>query len=129
MAKRKKEDFEDHVLIEGGVKVILEHIQEGWNGYYDPEDPEDEPLIRFNVFAHKKLMNPYAEYSYGDDKYHYMSDSSYCTQMPTNISKKMIDRALKVIMYEVKDAVIGGNSIKKTCERLSWLSPNDFKKR
>jgi hypothetical protein len=32
-----------------GIRVSFEDIGEGWNGDYDPEDPTDEPLLRFTV--------------------------------------------------------------------------------
>jgi len=117
---------EIHALIEDKVKVIFEDIGEGWNGDYNPDDPDDVSLYRFDVFAHESLKNEYAEDSMIEDGYGFMLDSSYCTQMPTNTPKPIMDMALKRIMEEVKDAVIDGYSIKKICEGLSWLSPSDF---
>jgi len=32
------------------VRVELEWIGEGYEGDYDPEDPEDVPLLRFTVY-------------------------------------------------------------------------------
>ena len=119
--------FEDRELIEDGVKVTFEYIGEGWCGDYNPEDSEDTPLLRFNVFAHESLKNPFSEESPVKDGYGYMLDSSYCTGMPINTPKEIIDMALRSIMDEICDDVRIGRSIKKKCEMLSWLKPSYFK--
>jgi len=114
-----KEYFE---LIEDNVKVVFEYIGEG----YDGGDPEDTKLLRFDVFAHKSLNNPYSEDSIKDDGFGYMLDSSYCTHLPLNLPEDVINKALRVIMNEVKYEVIAGHPIKRICEHLSWLCPDDF---
>ena len=105
-------------LIEGDVKVTLSWIGEGLEGDYDFLVLDDIPLLRMDVFARKNLKNPYAEDTGG--MWCYMLDSSYCTQLIA-FDKVTAKKALKYIMEEVKDEVIAGHSIKKLCERLSWI--------
>lgn len=100
-------------LIEGNTKVELEYEGEGYNGEYDPEDPDDEPLLRFAVYRRKNARAKWA----------YMDDSSYCTCLPATISDNEAQRALQIIMQEVS----GKDSIKRICERLSWLGMEDLK--
>ena len=121
-----KEYFE---LVEDNVKVVFEYIGEGYEGNYNQADPEDTKLLRFDVFAHESLNNPYAEHPTKDDGFGYMLDSSYCTHLPLNLPEDDINKALRVIMDEVKGEVIAGHSIKRICEHLSWLCPEDLIKK
>ena len=115
-------------LVEDNVRVVFEYIGEGYNGDYDPTDPEDKPLLRFDVFADVHLKNPYSEDPILGD-FGYMLDSSYCTALPVEMPEDVINKALRVIMDEVKGEVIAGHSIKRICEHLSWLCPEDLIKK
>ena len=97
-------------LIRDTVRVELEDIGEGYNGDYDPDDPNDTPLLRFTVSKHE------------DGEWYQIDDASYCTQLPVSITEEQANSVLNFIMNEVYDAVIGGNSIKRRCELLSWIS-------
>jgi hypothetical protein len=118
--KKKPVDIQ---LIENKVKVTLSWIGEGTDGDYDPDNMEDAPLLRFDVFAHKSLKNPYAE-DVGR-VWCYMLDSSYCTYLHA-FNKKTAKKAIKIIMSEVKDEVLAGHSIKRLCEGLSWMGTDSF---
>ena len=96
-----------------GVKVTLEYTGEGWYGDYDPEDPEDTPLLRMDV------------YRYIEDEWVYVEDSSYCTAFPATEPQEKVDWAAKVIYDTVYSFVETG--IKRLCEELSWISPEDYK--
>jgi hypothetical protein len=94
-------------LIEDEVRVDLhDETNEGWNGDYNADDPTDELLLRFDI-------------SYQGEP---VDNASYCTQIPANISDQQANQVLRLIMQEVKSSVIGGVSIKKKCEYLSWIS-------
>lgn len=110
--------LEDYMmeLIEDGVKAEFENIGEGCCGDYNPDDPDDVNLLRFYV---SKLEN---------GKWEGVEDASYCTQLPAQTSKIVLMMALRHIMEEVGDEVRSDSSIKKICERLSWLSPKSFRK-
>ena len=99
-------------LIRDTVRVELEDIGEGYNGDYDPDDPNDTPLLRFTVSIH------YVD----EDQWYQIDDASYCTRLPVSITEEQANSVLNLIMNEVYDAVIGGNSIKRRCEMLSWVS-------
>jgi hypothetical protein len=111
-------------LEEDNVKVELSWIGEGWNGDYQADDPNDEPLLRFDISAHKSLNNPYAEPDNGDG-WEPILDASYCTQLLA-CDKPIAIKALRHIMDVVKPEVLRGYSIKKVCERLSWISDSDL---
>lgn len=97
--------------IESRCKVELEYIGEGYNGYYDPEDPDDEPLIRFSVYSRE----------FGTDHWEAVDDASYCTQIPATSHLEKLKAIAQSILAEVVDPVLSDESIKRLCERLSWL--------
>lgn len=93
----------------GKVRVDLVNLYEGWCGDYDPDDPEDENLLRFDVYTRE------------NGEWIEVNDSSYCTQVPANVSDEVAISVVKTIMGEVYDSVNAGHPIKKLCERLSWI--------
>ncbi len=92
-------------LTANGVTVELEDIGEGLSGDYDPEDKDDIPLLRFTVLKDNEPVE----------------DASYCTQVPTNVTITEATKILGAIMNEVLEPVTQGHSIKKMCERISWI--------
>lgn len=105
-------------LMEGGlgfvgsgwqVKVELEWIGEGLDGDYNEENPDDIPLLRFSVY--KKI----------NDQWEAIDDASYCTQLPATIGMGTATVAAAHILRQVEDIVLEGGSIKKICEKLSWI--------
>jgi hypothetical protein len=96
-------------LIKNNVRVSWVDLDEGWNGYYDPDDPEDERLLRFDIDKFEDgLWSP-------------VDDSSYCTRVSITTRKSKLYKLLNVIMEEVFDDIQSGISIKKKCKRLSWI--------
>lgn len=87
------------------ITVELEDIGEGLSGDYDPTDKDDVSLLRFTVLSDNEPVE----------------DASYCTQVPTNITITEATTVLSAILNEVADPLAQGYSIKKMCERLSWI--------
>ena len=108
-------DFIDEMEFEDrGVKVEFDNLDEGHNGDYNPDDPDDVNLLRFSGSR------------WNIDHWVAIDDSSYCTQMPAQTSKFVLMMALLHIMKKVGDEVRAGRSVKKICEQLSWISPESF---
>lgn len=97
--------------IKDNVKVSFEDIGEGINGFYNPDDPDDVALLRFDVYS---LTS--------DGEWDAIDDASYCTNVPVSTDPEKVNQLLETIMCEVYDDVCAGISIKKKCEGLSWLS-------
>ena len=93
-----------------GVVVEINFIGEGEGGDYNIDDPDDRPLLRFDVS--RRL---------DDGTLEAVADASYCTMLRADARDVLVKEAAQFILREVRDAVIGGSSIKKTCERLSWV--------
>lgn len=97
-------------LIRDNVLVEWEDIGEGYTGYYDADNPEDTKLLRFYISVIDE-----------EGDYHELQDASYCTRFPVDSTVKEKLSGLKLIMDAVEDDVKSERSIKKTCERLSWI--------
>ena len=104
--------FEDISFEKKGYRVTWEWIGEGWSGDYNPDDPEDTPLLRFSC---DKLVN-------GD--WEGMDDASYCTQLPITTPKKYLKRGAEIIL----EAIDTDSSYKRELEWLSWFCLDDFEK-
>ncbi len=96
-------------LVKDNVLVEFVELGEGLCGDYDPDDPEDIELLRFDIL------------SLVDDKWVAVDDASYCTLIPVDVSDAKKREYLEFIMDHVHEPVTSGYSIKKLCERLSWL--------
>jgi len=96
-------------ITKNGVRVDFVNLGEGYFGDYDMEDPEDVNLLRFDV------------YHFEDGEWVAVDDSSYCTQIPAETQTENLYDLLQIIMDEVYEPVSSGQSVKRMCERLSWL--------
>lgn len=95
------------------VQVVFHtETQEGWNGDYDPHDPEDDLLYRFDI-----------NYKEGD-KWVPVDNGSYCTALSAEVTENRLKDAIKGVFNEVKDLVKNGISVKKVAEKLSWVGTN-----
>lgn len=92
------------------VKVELEWIGEGRNGYYDPNDPLDEKLLRFTVYRYDIPVD------------------SYCTLLPLNSSNFVKLKAVEFIKKKYQTAFDYEEwiSVRQLGKDLSWISPDWF---
>ena len=105
------------------IKVEFVNIGEGYNGDYDPEDPEDAELLRFDVYIQRDC--PDDELDEDDDGWMEVDDSSYCTLIKADTDKEKIKEAIDVIFDEYRNCathIREGGSVKKLGESLSWIS-------
>ena len=100
-------------LIRGNLKVEWVELGEGLSGDYNPDDPDDIELLRFYVAVLK------------DGDWEDLDDASYCTNMPVSATPEQRRKGLKKIMDVVYERASSRQSIKKMCERLSWIGVND----
>jgi len=111
----------DLELVRGNRKVVWEYIDEGWSGEYNPNDPNDTPLLRFSCYEYRggegfKVEEPL--------DWVQMDDASYCTRMPVGTPVRILAQAAAIILEAVEDVCY-----KKRLEELSWFEPEDFTKR
>ena len=97
-------------LVQGDRRVDLWQAGEGWNGDFNPDDPNDVEFWRFDV--QERI----------DGQWETRDDASYCTQLPVDSDFTTTQKALRWIMDETYSV----NNVKKICEELSWISPEWF---
>jgi hypothetical protein len=97
-------------IVDRYVRVEWTDLGEGVDGDYDPTNPEDVALLRFDISR------------WNGFDWEPVDDASYCTNVPASTDTDTLMTLLQEIMNEVGDDVRGGISIKKKCEGLSWLS-------
>lgn len=87
--------------------------REGNEGDYDPEDPKDQPLLRFDV-------------SYKGEA---VEDGSYCTRLKATDTRSLLTKAAECILNEAEATLYIGeggylaqDGFKRRMEELSWLT-------
>ena len=110
--KFSKNEYQLPVITRGVVKIEWVNLGEGYDGDYDPENPDDVNLLRFDVS--KKVNGEWTE----------VEDGSYCTQVPSRTNHDTLRRILTSFMNEIYDDVISVGKAKRACERLSWTAPD-----
>lgn len=103
-------------IIRNNVKIEWADCGEGLRGDYDPDNPEDIALLRFDVYVKQ------------DGEWIEPDDSSYCTNVPVDTPPKDLMKLLDILMDEIYEPASQGHRIKKLCERLSWISPEWIRK-
>lgn len=108
---------DEFALIKDDVKAEWVRLGEGWNGDYDPDDPEDEELLRFDISVLE------------DGEWVAVDDASYCTMVPATATDKEKLELLKIILNHYYDALHNNHeaSVKKLGKWLSWISLDDLK--
>jgi len=103
-------------LIRFPVKVEWVNMDEGLQGDYNADDPEDINLLRFDVSVFR------------DGEWVAKDDASYCTMFPADASPALQRRGLVALMSHFHDALAHDIdvSVKKLGEELSWISSDDF---
>lgn len=119
--KPQKEDG-DLVVERDGIRVEWVDLGEGWSGDWDEDDPDDEPLLRFDVYIHKDRLEELVGYnaepcfSEGYEGWYSPQDSSYCTRMNANAPRDVLIEALEAIWASVDHEGCG-----KNLEHMSWI--------
>ena len=105
------------------LRVDWINLGEGYSGDYNEDDPDDENLLRFDVYAAAD-PDPNNEL---DDGWVMVEDASYCTQVPASTDPEELERLLRAIFdrYDdvIDDYIKHGTSVKKLGEELSWIAP------
>ena len=106
------------VSIEGDVvRANWYRGGEGYNGDYDPDDPNDKELLRFDIY---KRRSPEHEWEVVDD-------ASYCTYVPANTKTGLLADILMIIYKNFSEVLEEDYeaSVKKLGEYLSWIDLED----
>lgn len=102
-------------IIEDNVRVSLhvDSYEKLSRGYYS-DNPRNRLLFRFDV----ETLN--------DGKWQLVEDASYCTLLTADLPTDKLQRALSYLAGHIIPTVKSGESLKKTCEYLSWVRADWF---
>lgn len=110
-----------------GYQVEVDWAEEGWDGDYDPADPQDEPLLRFWVSVNDTVIST-GDFDYeiednepDEQGYYAVRDSSYCTAVPAN--KDLAEQLANYLCTQIV-GITNGADLRQECEMLSWTSPD-----
>lgn len=117
----------------GDIHIHLEYEGEGYQESYNPDDPSDRPLLRFRLFVHGDLARKLAEdhrdadYDPGDPAaWMDVPQGTYCTNIIATISIEEATALAEKMIKAVADAYARGEtSLRRICERLSWMEATD----
>jgi hypothetical protein len=105
--------FTDIEVVKDNIRLVWEHIGEGWNGDYNAEDPNDKPLLRFSIDWRNN----------GD--WEGLDDASYCTGLPTDTSPTTLREYADSIIASLSSTKEQPTGHKRTLERWSWVGIED----
>lgn len=91
---------------DGRVKVEWVDLGEGFSGDYNPDDPTDKPLLRYDA------------YTLEEGQWVEMDDGSYCTLVEATTPETTLATYAKYMANQLASAL---PSPKKMAERLSWM--------
>lgn len=96
------------------LKVEWVDLGEGLDGDYNPNDPDDMELLRFDV-SYRETRN---------DEWEAVPDSSYCTMVQNTTPPKVLKELLRIIYNTVCPCWLRPPrvSVKRICEGFSWLN-------
>lgn len=111
---------------DGMVKVEWTDLGEGLCGDYDPSDPTDEPLLRFDAWV--KVTGTSMDEIRGlefheDDEWGYRENGSYCTMTSANTHGPVLVALAQLIADELADNLDNGGW-KSAGERMSYANPD-----
>lgn len=106
--------FEPLTLTREAVRATFRHIGEGYGGEYDPTDPSDEPLLRFDIDVLRQ------------GGWEPVDNASYCTRLSALAAPALQRHALYLILNKVHDEYDKGNDLAPICRELSWIDDQCF---
>lgn len=107
------------------LAVELAHVGEGWEGEYDADNPDDEPLLRFSVLGQTL-----------DGEWVALDRTSYCTGLSAHAAWEVRLAAAAQVFNEVAPLLSPGpgeeiteetgQNAKRTCQDLSRLNEKEL---
>lgn len=99
------------------IRAVWVNLKEGYGGDYNPDDPDDENLLRLDLY--QKVNGEWEP----------VEGASCCTRMPVNAGEALLRRSLRYALDNYRAALSSksGFSVRHVGAALSWISPDyDF---
>lgn len=111
---------------DGMVKVEWTDLGEGLSGDYDPSDPEDISLLRYDAWVRitgtDEDERRGLENAYKGDEWGYKPNGSYCTTTPADTDELALLDLAQIIAERLAENLDNGGW-KSTAESMSFASP------
>lgn len=104
-------NYPDYSFTKGAVKVTLTYIGEGYDGDYDPSNPEDAPLYRVDVTRRGR--------DYEDEC------GSFCTHIVAGLDTDYHNLVRRCAEYAHARAA-DGDSLRHIAAGISWFAVGDL---
>lgn len=121
----------DRISVEsadGLVSVELSWEGEGLSGDYDENNPKDIPLLRYSVYRkyseldnEERVANVCDWGEVNDGDWLFVTNSSYCTQLPATAPREQLRIAAYMLLNKVHGPVKNLEYHRKLYESLSWI--------
>ena len=97
-------------LVKGKVVIEWVELGEGWHGDYNPDDPDDDELLRFDAYIENhEWQDDYPTYS-------------YCTSFPANATPEERRAGLEYLMEHLYPFMSKNKWCRSEAEHLSWIN-------
>ena len=106
------------------LRVDWYNAGEGFYGDYNPEDPGDVNLLRFDAYYRQEGDR----HNDPEEGWVAIDNASYCTLMPATAPAEILERSLRYIFNQYHTVIkdIPYSSVKRIGEGLSWIGMEDF---
>lgn len=111
------------VSTNGNVKVAWVNLGEGLCGDYDPNDPDDRHLLRFDTYIAETAAGRTNCEPSDQEGWLTANDGSYCTL----VDAKTDQQTLKILaekMAETLSVALDNGSFSRAAQTLSWFPLN-----
>lgn len=109
-------DPEEQFRHEGrNFAVSVEWLGEGEEGDFQPLEPRDQPLLRFDAQKNIGIV---------DNVWEDLDNGSYCTQVPAYAPREILEAMPRYLVARLEAE--GGNYPKRLMEQLSWVTQKEI---
>lgn len=110
-------DREEQFRHEGrNFAVSVEWLGEGEEGDFQPLEPRDQPLLRFDAQKNIGIV---------DNVWEDLDNGSYCTQVPAYAPREILEAMPRYLVARLEAE--GGAYPKRLMEQLSWVTEKDIR--
>lgn len=113
------------------VSLRFVYIGEGYEGEYDPENPDDIPMFRIDTLVRRGAFEHVDIDGEEDDEWDVPAGGSYCTGLPTDTDPEKLAAYLRRMGTRIERAITfsradAGEVIRVFAERISDVTDNNL---